>query len=94
MLFPAPLEPTPTPPPPTVIPDVRGYAPLGQRANSTQYAQAFLSVDFLIDRHGIPSVVRYFRSFAGSNDRLGNFRAAFDEDLATFSKVASQHLWR
>lgn len=72
----------------------RQWVTLGQRANSTQYAQAFLSVDFLIDRHGIPSVVRYFRSFAGSNDRLGNFRAAFDEDLATFSKVASQQLWR
>ena len=71
----------------------RQWVTLGQHANSTQYAQAFLSVDFLIDRHGLPAVVRYFRSFARSGDRATNFRAAFGEDLVTFARAASRELW-
>jgi hypothetical protein len=71
----------------------RQWVTLGQNENSTQYAQAFLCVDFLIDRHGLPAVVKYFRSFARSNDRAGNFHAAFGEDLAAFSTVATAHVW-
>ncbi|MGE5812852.1 MAG: hypothetical protein ACM36C_00040 [Acidobacteriota bacterium] len=72
----------------------RQWVALGQKANSTQYAQAFLSVDFLIDRHGLPSVVTYFRSFAHSRDRARNFHAAFGEDLASFWSAATEYLWR
>lgn len=72
----------------------RQWVALGQRPNSTQYAQAFLSVDFLIARHGVPAVVVYFRRFAKSSDRSGNFREAFGEDLRTFSAAAAQELWK
>lgn len=72
----------------------RQWVALGQKRNSAQYAQAFLFVDFLIGRRGLPAVVTYFRSFASSADRTGNFRAAFDEDLATFSTAARRELWK
>ena len=48
------------------------------------YAQVLLAVHFLIERHGLPSVIAYFKLFADSQDRLGNFKTAFGEDLATF----------
>jgi hypothetical protein len=57
------------------------------------YALAFLSVDFLIERHGLPAVVEYFSRFARTQDRLGNFRAAFGEDIETFEGAVRQHLW-
>jgi hypothetical protein len=71
----------------------RQWVALGKRPNSTQYAQAFLSVDFLIDRQGLPAVVKYFQSFARSSDRGANFYAAFGEDLASFAAAAAQQLW-
>lgn len=72
----------------------RQWVALGQRPNSTQYAQAFLSVDFLIARHGVPAVVAYFRRFARSSDRSTNFREAFGEDLRTFGAAAALQLWK
>lgn len=72
----------------------RQWVTLGQRPNSSQYAQAFLSVDFLIERHGMPAVVSYFRSFARSSDRPANFRGAFGESLASFEAAATTRLWR
>jgi hypothetical protein len=71
----------------------RQWVALGKRPGSTQYAQAFLAVDFLIERHGLPALVDYFQRFANSSDRGANFRAAFGEDLASFAAAANQRLW-
>ena len=48
------------------------------------YAQALLAAGFLVERHGVPAVLAYFRAFERSDDRLANFRAAFGEDLPSF----------
>jgi hypothetical protein len=47
-------------------------------------AQAFLAADALIARHGFTAVLSYFAAFATSDDRAGNFRAVFGQDLAAF----------
>ena len=56
------------------------------------YAYAFLAADFLIERHGLPSVIEYFRLFARSGDRRINFRAAFGEELSSFEDALHVHL--
>ncbi len=71
----------------------RQWVALGKRPDSAQYARAFLSVDFLIERHGLAAVVDYFQRFARSQDRAANFRAAFGEDLASFAVAADERLW-
>ena len=48
------------------------------------YAQAFLAVDALVERHGVPAMLQYFAAFATSEDRAANFHAAFGQDLKTF----------
>lgn len=60
------------------------WVALSRRGETTLYSQAFLAVDFLIERHGIPSVVAYFQRFAHSMDRVANFRDTFGEDLPAF----------
>lgn len=56
------------------------------------YAHAMLAAELLVSRHGVPAIVRYFESFAGSDDRLGNFRRAFGQDLAAFDAAARDEL--
>lgn len=71
------------------------WVALGQGAHApVVYDLAFASVDFLIRRHGVESVVRYFALFARSQDRQENFRAAFGEDLGTFEDALSADLSR
>ncbi len=48
------------------------------------YAQALLAAGLLVERHGVPAVLTYFRMFEDSEDRLGNFARAFGEDLEAF----------
>jgi hypothetical protein len=48
------------------------------------YAQALLAAELLVERHGVPAVLTYFRLFQESDDRLANFRRAFGEDLTAF----------
>lgn len=50
------------------------------------YAQALLAVDLLVEEHGAPALVDYFRHFATSDDRHTHFRAAFGEDLDVFAR--------
>ncbi len=69
------------------------WVELGQRRDAAVYAQAFLFVDFLIARHGLPAVVDYFQRFARSGDRETNFKGAFGEDLAGFESAAAVRLW-
>ncbi len=71
----------------------RQLVALAARDDIAPYAQAFLAVDLLIERHGLPAVVRYFELFAASRDRLGNFSAAFGESLPSFELALRQHLW-
>ncbi len=64
------------------------------RYKETMYAVAFVAVDTLLERHGLPAVIDYFKRFAGSDDRAANFRAAFGEDLESFETALSGRLWR
>jgi hypothetical protein len=58
------------------------------------YAQAMLAVELLVERRGVEAMLGYFRLFADSQDRLGNFRRAFGEDLSSFEAVLRAHLQR
>jgi hypothetical protein len=61
-------------------------------AGESIYEQAFLAVDFLIDRHHLSRVIAYFRLFAESDDRLRHFQTAFGEDLPAFEAAFRMHL--
>jgi hypothetical protein len=63
-----------------------------RQGSEATYGQAFLAVDLLIARAGYPAAVEYFRLFAGSDDRLANFRAAFGRDLPAFEREFEAHL--
>jgi hypothetical protein len=63
-----------------------------ERYKDTMYALAFVAVDVLLERHGMPAVIDYFKRFASSDDRVANFRAAFGEDLESFEKTLSGRL--
>ena len=65
-----------------------------ERYKDTMYALAFVAVDALLERHGMPAVIDYFRRFAASDDRVAAFRAAFGDDLGTFEAVVAQRVWR
>jgi len=56
------------------------------------YTQAFLAVDLLVERKGLPAFVEYFRLFGTLNNREHNFLSAFREPVATFEEKFSQHL--
>ena len=71
------------------------WVALGQGGHGPMvYDLAFASVDFLIRRHGVESVLRYFERFARSQDREENFRAAFGEDLGSFDAALRADLSR
>ncbi|HXW05858.1 MAG TPA: hypothetical protein VD833_11540 [Vicinamibacterales bacterium] len=62
----------------------RQWVAAGERQGPAAYALAFLAVDFLLARHDVAPVVEYFGLFAASQDRMGNFRRAFGQDLESF----------
>lgn len=64
------------------------------RSDATTYFLSFLAVDFLLERHGVPAVLAYFKRFASSQDRVENFRSAFGEDLDAFGALLAARLWR
>lgn len=72
----------------------RQWVQAGERQGSTIYALAFVAVDALIERHGIPAFIDYFKRFATSRDRRANFRAAFGEDLESFERGVTERVWR
>ena len=53
---------------------------------SSVYGEALLATEFLVQRHGVQPVLRYFSLFKQSDDRLKNFRTSFGEDLPAFEK--------
>lgn len=61
----------------------RGIAP---------YSQAFLTVDFLVERHGAPTIVEYLRQFASTRDRRAAFRRVFGEEPAAFEAAVDEWL--
>ena len=64
-----------------------------ERYKDTMYALAFVAVDALLERHGMPAVIDYFKRFATSDDRSAAFRAAFGEDHRSFEAVLARRLW-
>ena len=65
----------------------------GEQLRGSVYSLAFLAVDFLLERHGVAAVITYFQRFAFSQDRVGNFRAAFGEDVQTFEAAMNRTIW-
>ena len=64
-----------------------------ERYSDTMYGLAFVAVDVLLERRGMPAVIDYFRRFATSDDRRTNFAAAFGEDLESFEAQLRERLW-
>ncbi len=56
------------------------------------YGVAFLMTDELIRRHGLERLVAYFRMFADSDDRFGNFTRAFGASLREFEQEALRQI--
>ncbi len=56
------------------------------------YTQAFLAVDLLVERKGLPAFVEYFRLFDTLNNRERNFLKAFGEPVAKFEETFAHHL--
>jgi hypothetical protein len=69
------------------------WVEVSARSDGTTYFLSFLAVDFLLERHGVPAVVAYFKRFSSSQDRVANFRAAFGEDLDRFEAALAVRLW-
>ena len=61
-------------------------------ARSLLYPYAFVATDFLIRRHGPEAAIEYFRLFAQSDDRVANFRRAFDEEWDAFDAAFRAYL--
>ncbi|HLC43286.1 MAG TPA: hypothetical protein VJO34_16880 [Methylomirabilota bacterium] len=57
-----------------------------QRGGTVTYGVAFFAVEHLLRTRGPEAVARYFRLFAESQDRLGNFRTAFGIDFDDFER--------
>lgn len=71
----------------------RGFTIRHQREGSLPtYQLAFLMADYLIARDGLPKVEDYFRLFATSRDRKGNFERAFGQTLGEFEHEVVTYL--
>lgn len=69
------------------------WVQVNSRRGVVAYQQAFVAVDFLIERHGVPAVFHYFKLFSASQDRASNFLAAFDERPDAFEKALRDFIW-
>lgn len=58
----------------------------GRLGGSSVYGESLLATELLAERHGVQSILHYFSLFKQSEDRLRNFRTAFNEDLPVFEK--------
>lgn len=68
------------------------WVALVERRELAAYSQAFLTVDFLVSRHGPAAVLEYFRQFASTTDRHAAFRRAFGEERGAFETAVDAHL--
>jgi len=55
------------------------------------YAQAFVAAELLLQRHGLPALVDYFRRFGTSMDKDANFAAAFGRTIDDFDREFLAH---
>jgi hypothetical protein len=62
---------------------------LGEEAT---YGYAMIAAQLLLERHGLARTIAYFELFAGSSDRVGNFRRAFGEELTHFEAAFRLHV--
>lgn len=60
------------------------WVTINDALNAAPYTYAFVAADLLVERHGVPAVIRYFQLFARSPNRVRNFELAFGESLAAF----------
>ncbi len=67
---------------------------LHRYAADPKYDQAFLATELLIELHGLPATLDYFRLWAGSGDPPANFRTAFGEEPVHFEAAFQAHLGR
>jgi hypothetical protein len=58
------------------------------------YQQSFFAVDYLIERNGLNSVVKYFTLFEHSADADKNFKAAFGVEFSDFESDFSSYLMK
>ncbi|HEX2829731.1 MAG TPA: hypothetical protein VHP37_25520 [Burkholderiales bacterium] len=56
------------------------------------YPLAFVMTDFLVQRHSLAAVKRFFEAFRRSQDPLANFRNAFGEEPEAFDRALQAHL--
>jgi hypothetical protein len=68
------------------------WVPLANRPDIAPYSQAFLAVDALVERHGAPAIIDYFRLFASTRDYRLAFRRAFGEERAAFEAALDEQL--
>jgi hypothetical protein len=68
------------------------WVPLANRREIATYSQAFLAVDFLVERHGAAAIVEYFRQFTSTRDRRAAFRTVFGEEPAAFAAAVDERL--
>jgi len=64
----------------------RGFLDASRRDGVATYRLAFLLTDALIDRHGFPRVVDYFRAAGGGADRDELFSRAFGQSVEEFAR--------
>jgi hypothetical protein len=59
---------------------------------SGTYQPSFFAVDYLFQRNGLDSIVKYFTLFQHSADADSNFKSAFGLELADFERDFSNYL--
>ena len=62
------------------------------QASSLLYPYAFVATDFLVERHSLEAVIGYFRLFAQSDDRVANFKRAFNEEWSAFDAAVRDYI--
>jgi hypothetical protein len=76
-----------TPPSLSQMATVQDWDALSARhGGAIAFGQAFLATDLLIQRHGLASVIEYFRHVNRASSRRQHFRAIFGEELSAFER--------
>jgi hypothetical protein len=70
----------------------RQWVALAARPDIVPGMQAVLTVDMLIEQHGIQAILEYFRRFAAREDVEGNFHAVFGRSRAEFERDVDERL--
>ena len=57
------------------------------RYDTPLYAQAFIATELLVEKHGVPAMIRYFESFRSTQDYERAFADAFGLDRPSFERL-------